>query len=197
MSATLTSQPQSSTPNRFHWTVDTFYRAIDAGVFDEPHRLELIRGDIWEKEPVNPPHASLTRRIARLLRTLLEPGLLVIEEKPLHLSTDGEPVPDIYVATGTEDDYEYRHPTNAEARLVIEIADSSSARDRGEKAQLYAEAGISDYWVSLINSRELLVYRSPTPAGYPEPQRLTERDVIRPLTAPAVEIAVRDMLARL
>lgn len=181
---------------RFRWTVDSFYRAIAADIFDEPKRLELIHGDLWEKEPVNPPHASLTRRIARLIRSLLEPNFLVLEEKPLRLATDGEPVPDVYVARGSEEDFEERHPTNDEAVLVIEVADSSADRDTGEKALLYAQAGITDYWVSVVGTRRLLVFRDPTPSGYPDPVSLTEDDVVSPLAAPEITIAVRDLVAR-
>lgn len=188
-------QPTSGT-GRYHWTVDTFYRAISVGVFGEPNRLELIRGDIWEKEKGNPPHARVTERIARLFRALLEPRFWVLEEKPLHLAFDGEPMPDIQVVVGSPEDYEDRHPTSDDVRLVVEVADASVERDTGEKALLHAQAGILDYWVPLINQRELLVYRDPTPDGYDAPQRLTEADFINPRAAPDVVIAVRDLLPR-
>lgn len=182
-------------PGRFHWTVDVFYRAIDAGVFDEPKRMELVKGELWTKEIVNPPHAITTRRIARLLRGIFEPDFFVSEEKPVHLSTDGEPIPDASVARGNEAVYAARHPTNAETILVVEVADTTVARDTGEKALLYAQAGIPEYWVSLINERDLFVYRNPTESGYDEPLRLTENDTVHPLARPDVEIAVRELLA--
>jgi Uma2 family endonuclease len=176
--------------------VNTFYRAIAGGVFDEPKRLELVNGELWEREPVNPPHAALTRRILRLFRNLFEPGFLVVSEQPLHLTNDGEPVPDVYVAIGSEEDYEDRHPTSEEARLVVEVADSSVERDTNEKSLVYARAGIQDYWVSLVGARQLLVYRNPSSEGYPEPLRLNEYDTIRPLSAPEVEIPVHELLSR-
>ena len=188
--------PQQRGTGRYHWTVDTFYRAIDAGVFDDPERLELVWGDIWEKEKVNPPHGSVTDRIVRLFRARLEPAFLVLEEKPLHLATDGETVPSVQVVAGTLNDFDDRHPTSAEARLVVEVTETTIERDTIEKVLLYAQAGIPEYWVSLVNERELLVFRDPSPDGYPEPQRLTGVDVIRPLAAPHVEFAVRDLLPR-
>lgn len=196
MSTPTLTRPVAGRNGRFHWTVDTFYRAIGAGVFDEPKRLELVNGELWEKEPVNPPHAALTRRIFRLLRRLLEPTLLVIMEQPLHLTNDGEPHPDVYVAVGSEEDYETRHPTSEEARLVVEVADATVERDTTEKALLYARAGIPEYWVSVIPTRELRVYRGPTPDGYPEPTVLRDGDTVHPLAAPEIEIAVGELLAR-
>ena len=181
---------------RFHWTVDTFYRAVDAGVFDEPNRLELVRGDLWEKEPLNPPHATGMRRTYHTLRRLLESDFMLDTEKPLHLANDAEPVPDVSVTIGSVDDYEERHPTPDDIRLLVEVADTTVERDTGEKALLYAQAGIQDYWVLLVQNRELLVFRTPTLEGYGSVVRLTEVDAIAPLAAPHVTISVRDLLPR-
>jgi Uma2 family endonuclease len=190
MSSVIEPQPYL----RFHWTVDSFYRAINAGVFDEPNRLELIRGELWEKEPVNPPHAELTEEIARLFRSLFEPDFWVREEKPFHIADDGEPVPDIQVVDAAARRDRSRHPNAEEVRLVIEVADSTATRDTTEKALLYAQAGIPDYWVTLINERELRVFRGPTPDGYPDPTTLRESDTVSPLFASGTVLQVRDLL---
>lgn len=190
-------------PPRFRWTVATFYRAVDANVFDNPpggwdrtKRIELIKGDLWEREHPTPQHANTTARIARRLRAALEPAFRVREEKSLNFADDTEPTCDVCVVGHDAPRYVDRHPTYKDARLVVEVSDITGARDTGEKALLYAQAGIADYWVSLVNERVLLVFRDPTPDGYPEPLRLTENDTVRPLAAPDVEIAVRDLVAR-
>lgn len=191
------SQQSVSGNGYFHWTVDTFYRAIAADIFDEPKRLEVVHGELWEKEKVNPPHARVTDRFARLFRATLEPTFWVMEEKPLHIAFDTEPIPDIQVIQGNIDDFETRHPRPDEVRLLIEVADTTAARDTGPKALLYAQAGIEDYWVMLINPRELWVFRNPTEEGYAPPLRLTEADTISPLAAPHIVIAVRDLVPRI
>ena len=183
-------------PGRYHWTVDTFYRAMNAGIFDEPNRLELVNGELWEREAMNPPHAATARRIARLLRRMFEPTFLVMEEKPFHIAEDGEPRPDVCVVAGSDEDFEDRHPTAAEVRLIVEVTHTTVERDTVEKTALYAQAGIEDYWVVLINREELLVYRRPRPDGYPEPQRFRAGDTVAPLFAPDVTIAVADLLPR-
>ena len=196
MSAATITMPVGN-GGRYHWTVDAFYRAIGAGVFDDPHRLELVNGELWDREAMNPPHAATTRRIFRLLRQLLEPTFLLMEEQPFHIAEDGEPRPDVCVVTGNEEDFETRHPTAAEVRLVVEVADTSVERDLGEKALLYARAGIPDYWVRALNTRQLIVHRETTPDGYASTVRLREGDVVTPLFAPDVTIAVADLLPRI
>lgn len=193
----MTLQPPTTyETGRYHWTVETFYRAIAAGIFDEPNRLELIQGEIWKKEPVNPPYANVTEDTARLFRSLFEPQFWVREEKPFHIAFDGEPVPDIAVVAAEARHDRSRHPTPEEVRLLVEVADSSAERDLGEKAALYAQAGIADYWVSLLNTRQLVVHRNPTDNQYASVVCLTETDSIAPLVAPDTVIAIADLLPR-
>jgi Uma2 family endonuclease len=50
--------------------------------------------------------------------------------------------------------------------LVIEVADSSLDYDRGEKADLYATAGIKDYWFVNLIDRCVEVFRDPQRGRY-------------------------------
>lgn len=118
------------------------------------------------------------------------------EQKPSHVAGDSEPIPDVSVVIVNARQYSERHPTASEARLVVEVADSSVERDSGEKAALYAQAGITDYWVSLVNTHQLVVHRGPTENGYASVVRLTETDTITPLAAPDSVISVADLLPR-
>jgi Uma2 family endonuclease len=50
--------------------------------------------------------------------------------------------------------------------LVIEIAESSLARDRGDKWAAYASGGIPVYWIVNLIDEQIEVYTDPSPAGY-------------------------------
>ena len=65
----------------------------------------------------------------------------------------------------------------------MEVAVSSVDNDLGDKALLYAQAGITDYWVVLPEERAVVVHREPTPQGYGSVTRLTETDTLTPLAA--------------
>jgi Uma2 family endonuclease len=52
------------------------------------------------------------------------------------------------------------------AVLVVEVAISSHAIDRGRKAELYAAAGIPCYWLVDASARTVEVRTDPAPAGY-------------------------------
>jgi Uma2 family endonuclease len=84
---------------------------------------------------------------------------------------------------------------------VVEVALASLALDRGEKASLYARAGVADYWIVDLVDHVLEVYQVPdadphSPYGWHYRFTVTLRpgDRVRPLSAPNAEILVADLL---
>lgn len=45
--------------------------------------------------------------------------------------------------------------------MVVEISDSTLIYDQTNKLELYAEAGISNYWIVDLNTRQLERYKEP------------------------------------
>ena len=177
-----------------HWTVDEFYRAYDAGDLDNNKRWELLQGRVIEKMTPGPRHAYLADAIAHMLRVALEPPLLVREEKSVRLAFDSELVPDVSAARGVREDYRERHPTAEDTALVVEVADSSAVKDLGDKAYSYAQAGMTDYWVVLVNEDVIVVHRQPSPDGYQEVTRLCGTDTLSPLAMPEVGWTISELL---
>ena len=181
-------------PVPYHWTVAALYRALDAGVFEHPERLELIQGRIIEHMGQSPPHSTLASVIADMLRVAFPLGYAVREEKPIHVSFDGEPIPDVSVVVGRQSDYREHHPMPQEVALLVEVAASSAAYDLGDKALLYAQVGITDYWVVLVNEAVIVRHRQPTPEGYQDVARLAGDDMLSPLAAPEAAWTVNALL---
>ena len=178
----------------YSWTVDRFYRAAQANVFDDPGRLELIHGRIIEKMPESGRHTGMRRRVARRLVTVLEPASFVCEECPLRIAFDGEPIPDVMFTR--QEDYGDRHPTPADVVLLVEVSVTTAEYDLGEKALLYAEAGITDYWVVLAEAEAIVRHRQPSSEGYGEVVRLTETDTLSPFAMPGAAWTVSELLGR-
>jgi Uma2 family endonuclease len=195
MSVTLSPPlPAEQRPEDRQWTVEEFHRAASAGAFRDPGRLEIIHGRIVEKMPEGGRHTGLRRRIARRLRAALEPDSFVCEECPLRIAFDGEPIPDVMFTR--EEDYGDQHPTSTDVVLLIEVSDSTAAYDLGGKSALYAQAGIGDYWVVLVNEAAIVRHRGPSPDGYQEVTRLAGDDTISPLVAPEAVWTVNALLGR-
>jgi Uma2 family endonuclease len=143
------------TEHRFD--AETYGRIVESGALDD-QRVELIDGRIVDMSPQTTQHAGA---IARLTQLLAGGEALLRVQLPLHVASDSVPEPDVAL-TGTEIDWD-SHPTTA--RLVVEVAVSSHALDRGRKSELYAAAGVPEYWVVDVPGRSVEVHREPRPAG--------------------------------
>lgn len=176
------------------WTCDEYHRMIRAGFFDDK-RVELLDGEILQMPAQLTPHATAVQLTSDLLRALFAPGHIVRVQMSLALGRRSEPEPDVLVVPGTAYTYARHHPAPADARLLVEIADSTLRKDRGKKARAYARGGVTDYWIVNLVDRRLEVYRDPQPDGqYQDVQTYGLEEVVGPLALPDAEVRVADLL---
>jgi Uma2 family endonuclease len=138
--------------------VDTYGRVVATGALDgEP--FELLEGWLVDMSPQNPDHAAV---IAELTRHLARARAWLHVQLPLEIPPDSVPEPDL--ALVAERPSSKQHPRTA--LLVVEVAVSSHAIDRGVKARLYAQAGVPTYWLVDVPGRSVEVRTAPGPEGY-------------------------------
>lgn len=77
----------------------------------------------------------------------------------------------------------------------MEIADTTLKFDRSEKAPIYATAGITDYWILDVNTKQVYVLRQPHQGRYQEETILDETATISLLAFPEITIAVDKLFA--
>lgn len=192
-SAILPTEHQTRTRR---WTRDEYYRAYTSGLFGPEERLELIRGEIKEKMPQRPRHATGVRKLERALLRFENDAYHVRSQAPITLLNDSEPEPDLVVARGSLETFEERHPLAEELVLVVEVSDTTLTYDRTDKARLYAEAGIAEYWVLNVAGGYLEVRRDPDEGEYHSLQTIRTGDSIAPLFSPDTPLPVADLLPR-
>lgn len=183
-------------PKPFRWTVREYYQMAELGFFNGK-RVELIRGEIVEMSPMKSPHATSIRLLERLLAKAFGEGFDVRSQLPMSFSKTDEPEPDIAVVTGTIRDYADAHPKSA--ALIVEVSSSTLRFDREEKAELYAENNIGEYWIVNLKQRQLEVYRRPQKGKnlgffYSEVIVVSEDESVSPLAKPKAKIKVADIL---
>jgi Uma2 family endonuclease len=181
------------------WTRLEYERLIDLGAFGPEERLELIGGQLIVREPQGRPHSTGIRLVAGTLRAAFGPDWNVEAQLPVALDEESEPEPDVAVVAGGPRDYLASHPTRP--ALVVEVALTSLALDRGEKASIYARAGVGDYWIVNLVDNVLEVYREPradpdAPHGwrYGSTTTLRRGSVVTPRPLPHWSIPVSDLL---
>lgn len=187
----MTIQPPVPRP----LTREQYYELGRQGYFDG-RRVELIFGEVIEMSPINWPHVVGCRKTAELLETVFAGVAWIGRNDPLDL-THSDPQPDVSVIAGRFENYA-DHPTTA--LLVVEVADATLSYDLTTKAELYATAGILDYWVLDVTGRELHVFRDPLAnaslgiTAYQSRQTFGPADSVSPLAAPTASVRVADLL---
>ena len=196
LTALLASQPKTDVLREYCWTAPLFYRALDAGAFGLWPKVELIRGRIIEHPGQTPPHAYTVDHVARCFRDVFEPAFQVRESKPIGISEDTHADTDVLVIVDRRSEYQERHPGPGDTFLLVEVSDLTADYDLNEKALLYAEAGIIEYWVVLVNEAAIVRHRTPTPGGYRDVTRLCGTGMISPLAAPEALWTINALLGR-
>ena len=171
-------------------SVAEYHRAFEAGAISE--NVELLRGIIVTKMPKSPRHEFVAQKLMLLLRALVPEAFQVRHGGPLTLR-DSEPEPDLSVVRGQPEDWLQGHPTTAQ--LVIEVAVSSTSVDE-TKAEIYAEAGIPEYWLVRAEERTVDVYREPSPEGYRRTVTLAAADRLQCAALPVPAFPVADIFPR-
>jgi Uma2 family endonuclease len=161
--------PYETIPNRIRWTRRQCATMRDASFLTG--RYELIDGEILSKTGQKPAHAYV---IGALLTWLT--GLFGAEYTQIQATIDlsdtnpeyDEPEPDAAVTAEPYTHFAERHPRPEDLLLLIEVSDTTLRFDLNAKANLYALAGIREYWTIDIIGRRLIVHRQPSPEGYQE-----------------------------
>ncbi|MEG3935958.1 Uma2 family endonuclease [Microcoleus sp. T3_B1] len=147
------------TAKRF--SIAEYHRLGELGFFAPDDRVELIRGEIIIMAAKGTFHSVCNSLLLKKLYPLLEERAIVRGQEPIILSADSEPEPDVVIACNRSDNYLSSHPQPADILLVIEVSDSTLKYDRRTKLSLYAESGISDYWIFNLVDIQLEMHSEP------------------------------------
>ncbi len=187
----MATQTVESAPTAHRWTRAQYERMVEAGVFGEDDRVELIEGEVIRMSPQGSRHATAIRLVQQALQSVYSEGVLVDIQLPLALGRDSEPEPDVAIVEGSPRDYIDAHPTTAV--LVVEVSDASVDLDRTRKKWLYARHGIGTYWILDLAHEHLEVYSDPEGTTYQTKRTFHRGDRVEAPRAEAT-VAVADLL---
>jgi Uma2 family endonuclease len=162
---------------------------VSLGAFRD-ERIELLEGELVTMSPIGAPHSVAVRRLTHLLVSAFDGRGEISCQMPFAALDNSQPQPDLAVIPLGK--YDTDHP--AEAYLIIEVAESSLALDRGKKLRLYASCAVPEYWVVNLPERCIEVYTGPSPGAYARCERYEHGQSIRLSGFPDVSIAVADVL---
>jgi Uma2 family endonuclease len=175
------------------WSLEDYHQMIDTGLLDD-RKVELLCGEIIEMSPEGTAHTSYCDETGEYLRRILGTRARVREAHPITLANNSEPEPDIAVVKVSPTLYRDRHPQVSDIFWLIEISNSTLIKDLGMKKDIYADAGIPEYWVMNLQESVLVVFRDLTESGYQSETRLNS-GTISPLAFLDVSIDVERLFA--
>lgn len=192
MNAPLRNSPAIEAEQPFEFDADIYEDLARAGAFEKAGRIELLEGVIFRLSPHAIPHMRAKSEIVFRLRDALlasAPNLRVDFEGSVRISRTSVPAPDIIVwdglaTTGFVD--------GAAVRLLVEVADTTLARDLVRKARLYAIAKVPEYWVVDVNGGIVHRFSNSDGENYQDRAVFRCRERIESVTVAGVAIDLPD-----
>lgn len=159
-------------------TLAEYHSMIRDGVLDEDDRVELLRGMLVAMTPQGVPHARAIRALTKHFAAAVHDAAEVLVQLPLTLDGDSEPAPDLALVDPAEAARTDSHPRSA--LLVVEVAGDSLRQDPTVKCEIYARAGVPEYWIVDLEGRCVEVHRDPRPGAgtYASVTRCTETETL-------------------
>jgi Uma2 family endonuclease len=197
MPTSVTEVPYRPVPidsRRKKWTREECAVIEASGAWDQQN-LELVEGELISTMGKNRPHTNVLILVQGWLVEVF--GLQYVNpETPIDVSPEdnptSEPQPDLIVLSRPSRDIRAGNPQPAELRLVVEISDSSLGFDLTVKADLYARAGIADYWVVDVAAEKFVVHRNPANGKYQSVTVYSKHESVSPLAAPKSAFRIAD-----
>jgi Uma2 family endonuclease len=167
------------------FTVEDVSRMIEAGVIHDDEKFELVEGEIVMMAAKGIAHERIKSALTVGISRALPDDLTIGVEATLRLTdmTMLEPDVAVFPKRVFKKSTTYAQLDPGEAHLVIEVAASSLAYDKGLKARLYAGHGVKEFWVVDANTRSTWIHAGPSGDGW---SSITERGPQDALTTPAL-----------
>ncbi|MEM7110008.1 MAG: Uma2 family endonuclease [Bacteroidota bacterium] len=145
---------------------DEYNTMIETGILTNEDRVELIHGEILEMSPTGKKHRSTVIRVENKLKELFGNKALISVQNPININDLNEPEPDIAILKNSEDYYDDCSIKPEDIHLIIEVSDSTYIYDKEVKGTLYGSAGILEYWIIRLETKEIEVHTIPAKGGY-------------------------------
>jgi len=169
-------------------SVDAYHDLAKAGHLTEDDRVELIEGEIIEMAPIGGPHMNIVNRLNRFFVMALGDRAIVSPQNPVTLPRYSEPQPDLAILNPAIDRDLTKVPEASDVLLLVEVADTTLAYDRGTKLPLYARHGISEVWIVDVQRKRIEAYREPGAEGYARKIEISANESIAMQALPDVRL---------
>ncbi len=162
-----------------------FDSMVDRGAFDTigPRKVELIRRELRFMNPAGPIHDDYIEYLTEwsVLQTSVVASAKVRVQCGF-VCDDNRSEPDVLWRKRRR--YGSTRPTAADVLLLMEVSDRSAAADLRDKADIYAERGVVEYWVVDVPASRIHVMTASDGQHYREIQIVVPSNPLAPNCRP-------------
>ena len=168
--------------------------------------VELLRGKIVAMAAPKPQHQDAVIALGSILRAYLKgkqcrafvaPFDVKLYDKNKSLLADRDIYtvvqPDVCVVCDLAKLKDNRGCSGAPDLVVEVVSPSTKQRDLHEKKELYAEAGVLEYWIAFADSKIILTHILKEDGTYTDPKMYSDTDFITPHIFPDLRIDLADV----
>ncbi|MDE3194952.1 MAG: Uma2 family endonuclease [Acidobacteriota bacterium] len=179
-------RPVPTDPPRKRWTRAEYRALAETGLF-EGRSYELVEGELIDRMGKKRGHTLGLVPLFLWLVQIFGPDK-VNPETSIDVAPDdnptSEPEPDLIVLNRSMWEIRDSNPRASDIEMVVEVSDSTLGFDLTRKADLYARAGIPEYWVLDVARRQMIVHRVPESGSYSSVSAYGADETVSPLGAP-------------
>jgi Uma2 family endonuclease len=160
-------KPVKTEGGPYKFSLEAFNKMNELGFFDDV-RVELLDGEIFVMPKQGHRHAESIRDFNEILLVNVREKAYVSPQLPvILLSPPPDYVePDLALLKLPKSQYKTRDVTSDDVVLVIEVSDSTLARDQGQKLAAYARNKIPHVWIHNLITDRLETYSNPDGLEY-------------------------------
>ena len=172
-----------------------FDSMVDRGAFDriQGKKVELIRGELRFMNPAGPIHDDYIDYLTRWSHNSASQERANIRVQCGFICDDNRPEPDILWLQPRR--YGRTRPAARDVMLLIEVSDSSLTSDLQEKADIYAAAGVQEYWVVDVPSSRVHVLSKSDGKSYRKIAIAVAPDLLGPTCLPDAKLDLADLFS--
>ena len=147
-------------------TASEYHQMGEVGIIRPEERVELINGEIITMSPIGSKHAAVLKRLMSWLFKNFSDQYEISAQDPIRIDNRNEPEPDLALLAKHPTTYFEQLPKATDVALIIEVSDTTFLYDTTTKMELYANAGIPEYWVVDIENVRVFGFSEPTEGTY-------------------------------
>lgn len=163
---------------------------VEAGIFEEGERVELIRGVLSPMGSEGDVHARARYFLTRVFMRALGPEWFVASNTSLFLAEDVEVQPDLHVFSVT---MKSDAVSGSDVLLAIELSNTTQHRDLNVKAPIYAEYGVRELWVLDLDAKTGLIFDRIENGAYAPGRSVGLNDTLTPTLISGVSLRMADL----